>query len=118
LPTYNGRDGPRKASDDEVARAIFNGGGGVFRWRSGSRNSSGSDDDGGLLLQAAVRCEKIRFDGSAVARLGINGSSMVEGKGTRGVLLFIGEKRGIITYAPGSLSLTDSVEFELDFFFE
>jgi hypothetical protein len=49
-------------------------------------------------------------------RLGINGSSVVESKGTRGWgLLFIGEKRGRITYAPGSLSLTDSVEFELDF---
>jgi hypothetical protein len=41
---------------------------------------------------------------------------VVEGTGTGG-LLFIGEKRGRITYATGSLSLTDLVEFELDFSF-
>jgi hypothetical protein len=63
-----------------------------------------------------VRCGKIWFDGSAVTHLGINGGSVVEGTGTGG-LLFIGEKRGRIAYATGSLSLTDLVEFELDFSF-
>jgi hypothetical protein len=59
----------------------------------------------------------IWFDGSAVARLGINGGSVVEGKGTGVGILFIREKRGRITYMPQSLSLIDSVEFELDFSF-
>jgi hypothetical protein len=49
--------------------------------------------------------------------LGINGGSVVEGKGTGGgggfKLLLIGEKWGRITYALGSLSLTDLMVFEL-----
>jgi hypothetical protein len=46
LRTYCGENGPRKAGDGEAAQAVFNGGGDGVRWRSVSRDSSGSDGVG------------------------------------------------------------------------
>jgi hypothetical protein len=117
LPTYSGGDGPRKAGDDEAARAIFNGGGGIVRRCSGLRNSSGSDGDG-RGSSSKQRFSAGRFDSTDLQSRAW-GSMVARWWKARapGALLFIGEKRGRITYTPGSLSLTDSVEFELDFSF-
>jgi hypothetical protein len=71
LWTYHGENRPREADDGEAARAVFNGGGDGVRWRSGSKDSSGSDSVGGapppsvgLEREAAVQ----RLDGGGVAR--------------------------------------------------
>jgi hypothetical protein len=46
LLTYGGGNRRGVADDVEVARVIFNDGGGGFQWRSDSGNSSGSGGDG------------------------------------------------------------------------
>jgi hypothetical protein len=90
LPTYSSRDGPPTALADAVTVGA-------------PHPSSGS-----------AREDLVRWISSHAL-----GDQWQLGGGRhrhRG-LLFIGEKRGRITYATGSLSLTDLVEFELDFSF-
>jgi hypothetical protein len=90
LWTYRGENGPLEAGDGEVARAVFNGGGDGVRWRSSSKNSSGSNGVGG----GSSSKHRIGTGGSSVAaRRRQRGSAMAAGvwaKFTRDRALFIG----------------------------
>jgi hypothetical protein len=115
-PTTIG-DGRWRAGDDEAVRAIFNDGGGDSWWGFGSRNSSSGGSD------SMSSSSKQRFDVgsfSSTDRQARAWGSMAARwwkARTAGGLLLIGEKRRTITYVPGSLSLADSVEYELDSIF-
>jgi hypothetical protein len=63
LWTYHGENGPREASDGEVARVVFNGGGDDVRRHSGSKDSFGCD----IVGRGSSSKRRIGTGGSGVA---------------------------------------------------
>jgi hypothetical protein len=107
LLTYIGGDGWRKAGNAEAARAVFNDGGGVLWWRSGSGISScGSGaarttSFGAWLSAASFKLARRQWLGL------VTGAAM--GKSVRGgarVLLFVGQRvqhgRSIVPEIPSN----------------
>jgi hypothetical protein len=93
LLTYSGGDGRRKAGNAEAAQEVFNGGGGVLWWRSGSGISScgsgaaGATSFGAWLGAASFELARHRWLGLV--------TGAVMGKSVHGgarVLLFVGQR--------------------------